>query len=78
MLTQAQGPLLLATFYADTEQKAVRNYMKKLDVGVKVDGTDKSILSSRSHTGVQEEGQAFVLLLHRQNVNPAKSATGTP
>ena len=52
--------------------------MKKLDVGVKVDGTDKSILSSRSHTGVQEEGQAFVLLLHRQNVNPAKSATGTP
>ena len=54
----------------------MRNYVKKLDAGVKVDGTDKSILSSKSHTGVQEEGQAFVLLLHRQNVNPAKSATG--
>ena len=52
--------------------------MKMLDAGVKVGGTDKSVLSSRSHTGVQEEGQVFVLLLHRQNVNPAKSATGTP
>lgn len=56
----------------------MRNYVRKLDAGVKVGGRDKSILSSRSHTGVPEEAQVFAPLLHRQNVTPAKSATGTP
>lgn len=38
---------------------------------------DKGLSASVSHTGAQEKGLVFVLLLHMQSVNSAKSATVT-
>lgn len=40
--------------------------------------TDKGLSASVSHTGAQEKGQVFMLLLHMQSMNSAKSATVTP